>query len=126
MLCTLTVIVGRDPCFACSGPPQPVGCRDGPFPMPPWRCNGGEPRAGAGEVAAHEAPARATLFDRRLGRRPPGPHGGAAGPRSGVPASPPRGAAWGRQGGGAPRQAGSGASTPGTPRDTTPPPLVRL
>ena len=122
----LTTIIGIDPRFEFSSTQQAVWCRDGPFPMHPFRFNGVEPWACARQRTGDHAHALSTLLDLLMVLAEPAPHGVAAVPRGVIPDQEQGREASRCELGGAPRQKLYRDGTHGTPRDTAPPHLVRL
>src|SRR5215510_15299867 len=81
----LTVIVGIDPRFQFVRTEQAVRFRYSTLSMDPFRFNGVQPRAFAGQGADHDAHARGTPLDLLIVLAYPVPHRLAAVPRGIVP-----------------------------------------
>ena len=94
--------------------------------MDPFRFNRVEPRTFAGPRTDDDAHPACPLRDLPMMVAEPARHGVTAVPGGVVPDQPPRREAGRRELGGAPRQTIDRHRTDGAPRDTPPPPLVRL
>ena len=126
MCFTLTAIVGTDPCFQFVRTQQPVWFRHGPLAMHPFRLNGIEPRAFAGQPTDDEAYAARAPFDLLIVLTQPGLHGMAAVPRGVIPDQQHGGGTLLRQAGGAPGEKIDSHCTDRTSCDKPQPHLLRL